>query len=554
MSKGMISQRVTFLNRTGNEVVAYHDYSQETLEAPFVIFPPGFGETKRDYISFSYYCVANGFQVLRYDNTFHLGESEGDIFDTNPKRMEVDLIAAIDWITRNRADAIKIAVVASSVASRIALRVARRDARIGFLVSLVGVVNLRRTFLSIYQEDIIGQYINGRRWGSLDILGHLVKDSFLDVVVNEGYDSLDRTKDDVQHLSIPVVFFTADKDVWVDVSDVEAVAGSADGKSRQLHHIRGGLHQIQENPRLAKEVICETVLYCMRYVGNSYGPRGVLEPSIRDIVAQNKLELKRSRELSPISRENERKFWESYLSKYSLLSQSTDFQEYLRVSVGLLGGLEPGDRILDAGSGNGLFGGWLLREAMESQAGQVSSCLNVRYVGLDITEAALRDGAHQQSKLIASLKGLSGNLAEKILFSHVIANLEEGLPFRSELFNKVCCNLVLSYLESPEQTMLELVRVLRPGGKLIVSSLKPYCDLSLIYHNYVLQTQTALEREDAKCLLSNTGQIRRKEREGHYHFYDQDELAEMFTKSGLHSVQVIRTLGNQVNIGIAQRE
>ena len=46
------------------------------------------------------------------------------------------------------------------------------------------------------------------------------------------------------------------------------------------------------------------------------------------------------------------------------------------------------------------------------------------------------------------------------------------------------------------------MRVLKPGGTIVVSSLKPYADLSQIYRNFVDQTENNEELEEARKLLT----------------------------------------------------
>jgi SAM-dependent methyltransferase len=46
-----------------------------------------------------------------------------------------------------------------------------------------------------------------------------------------------------------------------------------------------------------------------------------------------------------------------------------------------------------------------------------------------------------------------------------------ALPFRDELFDAVTCRLVLNHARRPERIIKEIVRVLRPGGILILAEL-----------------------------------------------------------------------------------
>ena len=88
------------------------------------------------------------------------------------------------------------------------------------------------------------------------------------------------------------------------------------------------------------------------------------------------------------------------------------------------------------------------------------------------------------------------------------------MPFPDDFFDQICCNLGVSYLQTPEKVVAELCRVLRPGGKLVVSSLKPNADLSEIYRNFVVVAENEEQIAQARKLLSNAGAIKVKEVRG----------------------------------------
>ena len=56
--------------------------------------------------------------------------------------------------------------------------------------------------------------------------------------------------------------------------------------------------------------------------------------------------------------------------------------------------------------------------------------------------------------------------------SFAVADLRAPLPFRSGAFDTVVCLGVLETLPQPQSTLAELVRVLRPGGTLVLSVYK----------------------------------------------------------------------------------
>ncbi len=66
------------------------------------------------------------------------------------------------------------------------------------------------------------------------------------------------------------------------------------------------------------------------------------------------------------------------------------------------------------------------------------------------------------------------------------------LPIESEAFGTILCTEVLEHLHTPEQAVSEMYRVLRPGGKLILTTRFMY-PLHDIPHDYYRYTKYGLE-------------------------------------------------------------
>ena len=77
--------------------------------------------------------------------------------------------------------------------------------------------------------------------------------------------------------------------------------------------------------------------------------------------------------------------------------------------------------------------------------------------GVDLSEVALLDA--KKSVMI-------NKLGKKIKFKK--ANLEDGLPFKDNYFDLVTCLAVVEHLFDPQKAILEMGRVIKRGGYLIV--------------------------------------------------------------------------------------
>ena len=103
--------------------------------------------------------------------------------------------------------------------------------------------------------------------------------------------------------------------------------------------------------------------------------------------------------------------------------------------------LTPGASLLDVGCGSGAA--TLAAEEVVGGQGFV--------VGLDISLAML----HRAS---------AGGAA------HLVAGIVPGLPFHDRCFDGVAASLVLSHIERYEAGLRDMVRLLKPGGRLGVSA------------------------------------------------------------------------------------
>jgi SAM-dependent methyltransferase len=124
-------------------------------------------------------------------------------------------------------------------------------------------------------------------------------------------------------------------------------------------------------------------------------------------------------------------------------------------------GLPAGARVLDAGCGPG----HLLR-ALASRG--------FRVTGMDASPGMLRVAR-------ATLEGL----ASAFPVSFALGNIEL-LPFRDGAFDLVCSNGVIEYLREDRVALLEMFRVLRPGGRLILPVTNAWSPIN--WFDFVLET------------------------------------------------------------------
>lgn len=541
----IISTKIEFRGLSGRRIRAYHDTQVENIaDRPFVVISPGYGETKRDYISTAYYLVSNGFSVLRYDCLNHLGESDGDIINFKLSDVEESMLAALEYV-QSEFSVKNMGMVASSLSGRVAFKIAPKNKKIAYIVALTSVFSLKDTLISLYKEDLLAEYKKGKRWGALDMLGFEVKDDFLEEAIKNKYEDLQSTVKDIKKIDIPICYLTAGNDVWVRYEDAELMQRSSTNKTSKVIKIPGALHQIQENPKLAKIAILRMVETCLQYDGMTKTAIGSLkEPPIRGIAEQNKEEIANLKNAFAITKTDEKNFWVDYLSKYFVLIKSRDYQNLLSLVAQLFGEVNETEYLLDAGCGNGHFGAWLL---CNMEVAFKKNMISFTYTGMDFAETALSDARNIHRGIIDNIYS-NNEIGKKINFNYILADLEEDMPLENNSFDKICCNLVISYIQNPLRVLKNLNSKLKSNGKIVVSSLKPYSDLSLIYKDYLDQNPEIEDILEGRKLLSSAGKIRHKEKQGYYHFYDEKELTDIMEEAGFLDIKVYRSFGNQANV------
>jgi ubiquinone/menaquinone biosynthesis C-methylase UbiE/pimeloyl-ACP methyl ester carboxylesterase/c-di-GMP-binding flagellar brake protein YcgR len=132
----------------------------------------------------------------------------------------------------------------------------------------------------------------------------------------------------------------------------------------------------------------------------------------------------------------------------------------------------------------------------------------------------------------------------------------ERLPFGDAHFDRVACSLVLSYLNNPLELLRELYRVIRPGGRVVVSTMQPDFDMSRIYQNLLRRLQTdpnmplpaGIDRgaflRDVRAFLSSAAFLSILAEEGQFAFFSRDELVMMVERAGFRRVEAVSAFGD----------
>ncbi len=545
-------------NASGKNIVGYLDHQEHVqAQAPVVVLAPGYGETKREYITLAYYLASNGFNVLRYDHTDHVGESDGNHEQTSLSNMKQDMDTMLDFAKQNWGHR-KVALVATSLAGRVALKVLSQDRHVDQLIVINGIVDVRTTLAAVHQEDLIGTYLDGTGRRVVNALGFNVNSHiFLKDAVEGRFSELATTIQDAHGLTSPLVWFSAEQDAWVETESLRQIFEAFQSQQCRSFVIPEGLHRLQENPRKARAVYRQIVFACQEQLAWHPETDELIEPSRKEIGQQNRIEREKNQTRRFQHEADHVDFWSHYLSNFHYIAFTHDYMAALDHIYHLLGTVSPGDRLLDAGCGNGHFGSFLFaKEWMQRQQSKNQQDEPIHYVGVDFVETALKEAStHCNQVLQQASQGPSTctNPSNILIPTFYRLDLNKPLPFKDGSFDRIMSNLVIGYLRDPAASIRELLRVLAPGGKLVLTNLKPSSDLTQIYRNFVGHSKTETAIQEARDLLNNSSHIRQGESEGAFQFYTQEEFYQVLQSCGANNPRVFPTFGNQAFIGVVEK-
>ncbi|MDA2910099.1 PilZ domain-containing protein [Nitrospiraceae bacterium AH_259_D15_M11_P09] len=546
-------------NEMGQRVAVSHDYPRNGLPpgSPLVIISPAYGGTKKQHVALAYYFASNGFHVLRYDHTNHVGESDGDMEHSTMSSMGDDIHAMLGFAERGW-PASPIAVMATGLAGRIALKTATQDPRIKLLVLMACIVDLQATLKAAYQEDLIGRFKAGVRQEVLNVLGFPSdRDRFFEDAIKAGFTDLQATIDDANQVRTPVILLPAERDSWVPLDSVKQIQTALGSNLKHLWVLAEAPDRLFERPGEAQSVFRQLLVWSREELFPLLPTRDIQEPSQREIGLQRRLEEERARARHFMGRRQSVAFWRDYLNEVDHIVDSTDYWQVLDQIHRAFGTLNHGAQVLDAGCGNGHFAAFLrINQSYRERLAPKGTALGTCYVGVDFISTALSRAKLNLARVSNQLENQDASLAQvpsSMIASFCLVDLDLPLPFRANQFNKIVCNLVLASLYDPLFTLREFVRILSPEGTLVVTCLKPHADLLEIYRNFVQVNERSDRAGAGRQLLNNFAKISQNASDGTFRSFSRADLKILLNSSGAVHIRIHPTFADQAYIAVAEK-
>ena len=156
-------------------------------------------------------------------------------------------------------------------------------------------------------------------------------------------------------------------------------------------------------------------------------------------------------------------------------------------------------------------------------------------------------------------------LVEGLSFGDCDTVLNLGFP--ENHYTRIVASLFISYLQNPDYALAECHRMLKPGGVLVISTMKPDSDISTMFTNYIHKVLTPICREEgqktdenavagAREMLNEAAGLFELEEDGFFKFYTSKELVNLLSGAGFVEITVLPSMGNppQALIATAKKD
>ena len=529
------SRNVEFTNDRDRAIVGCIDALGPIVGALFIVIPPAWGHTKESYSALmlsiveTFQTAGRAVAILRYDGTNRRGESHVDV-EHSQRGYEhlgftfgeaaIDLRAAIRFARELKAA--RVYVVSPSLSS-IEARKVISEGRAGVVdawIPVMGVADLQATLRAVSGGvDYANGLMKGRRFGRREIMGVMadVDRTGMDAI-KSSMATLEDARKQMSAIEIPISWFHGERDSWIDFSTVAGLMRCGEANNRRLIRVPAA-HRVFDG-RTAQKVFSLVGSECLRLYQGSVSKAVVpLQSTVRFV---------RNRENRNAGRRdiNKRRFWRRYLLGQGrglgmgLLCNTRAYREFAEMEFHAIGCLTD-KTVADLGSGLGEFG----RRAQEKHCPR-------QVVEIDLVREAL---------IRTSSNRLAGNL------SQVVANLDlKGyrLPFASLSLEAAMLSLVLSYVRAPLVLLQDVHRVMKPGARLVASSIRRDADFASIYSSGVREFLSGDARrsvgatsdidfvDSVRDSMSSAAQLFVQVEQGVFSFFDGEELAALLRRAG----------------------
>jgi SAM-dependent methyltransferase len=511
----------------------------------------------------AYTLAGYGLRVLRYDHSRHIGLSDGDPSQTTFTSLEDDLDTVLAFAQKKYPGA-PLTLLASDFLGRIALRRQDWHRLIRRLLLVNPTLDLRNCLATLHRRDLLGEHLNGGRFGLGNLLGvPLDIDHFLADAVAAQYADVNAFLEDLPHCGTEVVFLTQGQEAYElpipgpSPTLLDEVIRRLGSRGSRVNLPSLSLTAGDIAPKALRATWNRLRQLCDPSDARSHPTATTIPPLTQSTSIRVRLERDQLRAKYVVSSAGSERLWAAQTDLTQTLDELPTYWQYIDHLYQLLQPFDGDLALLDVGCGIHSFARLLLlNHAYRLRAQTWGHARPLHYVGMDFSPSALRA---TQTATKAALKHVdslfSGRISgpTPVLQSWVLGRSLDTLPFADNSFNRIVANLTLSFAPSPLSALRELYRVLRPGGKLIVSVFTPLADLALMYRSPLQELGIDAFTGDTRLRLNHMAQCCKALRVGQLHAFEEDTLNARFAQIAPTPIRLTRVLSGHILIAAAEK-
>jgi PAS domain S-box-containing protein len=526
----------TIRNRRGLNLVLCHDVLRQTKTAdrPVVLLCPGFGQTQASYVALAYFLAARGCRVIRYDASDHVGLSDGSIQHATMSSMEDDLDAVLSWI-RQEWPHCEVTLLASDLVGRLVFRRADWHASLRRLLLINPALDVRESLEKLHFRDLVREHLMQTRFGKGNLLGfNMDIDRFLADIVASRWADLGASREDIKHCQTEVFFLRSSGET--DITPLPAPpAHLVEDAIQDLGH-RGRAVQLPSTVMAAAEIASDglqkswdKISHLCRSSEENAASHSLMAQVSKAAAIRYRLERDKLRGRWLIGTSTPEELWTVQTTLTSTLDELPGFWQLIDHMYQLAQPMNEGTTVLDAGCGVHSFARLLLLNLsyrLRSQAWRQTA--PVRYVGVDFSTSVLRSAQSAAKEATDRLDAMfSGRISSRppLRPTWILSRSIESLPVASGSFEHTLANLSVSFSRSPVHALRELYRILKPNGKLVLSTFTPSADFAQLYRPHLHDMGGDAFAGEARLNLSHMARFCEALRTGELHAFEEESLA-----------------------------
>lgn len=555
----VVSELLFTHNAQDRRMALYHDCigSENPGLTPTIIIAPDLGHTKEQYAELAYFLAHQGFHILRYDLTNHVGESDGAPTQAMLSHLQMDLQAVLSFVSEFWPGTPTI-LLGHGVAGRICARALRGDWWITGLILLNSPWDLSDELHNLQHAPHDPLRSPDLRQTSGHIFGvQVVVQAFVQDAVTSRYVSFRDLLEDLTGNTIPVAIFTPLENAAHQRDALDRLQAQLGAVCRTMTFIaapQGGDLSIPARPGNWAHKLAQ---FCVSESRHGRLAHEVKPVPAEDLVEEQRLESARvqcRRRWNAIDRT---RHWTLYVKHNQPIVHSVSYRKWLESVAALLAPLGAQHRLLEFGCGHGDLMAYLLtHHAYHRQQPNASPFNLPEYVGVDLAPEILGHARNHVLGLQASLsrEGSStvfGGRSLTPLFSH--CDLNGPMPFPGAQFDALVMNLVFGHVQNPLFMLQECLRVLVPGGKASMLILKPTATLSTWHEQQSLRENLHSTGPSGQHLVEILAEFQEGFLDGALHRFSQPDLRALLTAVRATNITIDSALDGQAYVCTFQK-